>query len=64
LHKDRDGYILIIILRYGFEDLQIQQFFRGVAGEVSHAFKGQPVRVELCDQWETPKKKLPAERKP
>jgi hypothetical protein len=64
LHKDKEGYVLVIVLRSGFDDPQIQQIFRDIAGEVSHALGGQPVRVELCDEWETPKKKLPAQREP
>jgi hypothetical protein len=64
LHKDSQGYVLIVILRFGFNDPQVHQEFRALAGEVSRGFGGKPVRVELCDEWETPKKKLPAERKP
>jgi hypothetical protein len=63
LRKDKEGYVLTIVLRFGFDDPQIQQIFRDIAAEVSQALGGQPVRVELCDEWETPKKKLPAQRK-
>jgi len=64
LHKDSEGYVLIVILALGFNDPQVHQDYRALAGEVSRAFAGKPVRVELCNEWETPMMKLPAERKP
>jgi hypothetical protein len=64
LRKDGQEYVLAIVLIFGFDDIQVHQEFRTLAGNVSHAFGGKPVRVELCDRWLTPKKTLPAERKP
>jgi hypothetical protein len=64
LHKDGQDYILAVILGSGFNDPQLHQEIRVLAGEVSRALGGKPVRVELCDEWWTPKKKLPAERQP
>ena len=42
----------------------MQLRYQGVAAEISKAFNGKPVRVELCDQMLTVKKKLPTAREP
>jgi len=64
LRKEGQEYVLDVVLLFGFDDPNAHQGFRTLAGKLSHAFGGKPVRVELCDRWLTPKKTLPAERKP
>lgn len=64
LRKEGREYVLSLILLSGFEDPQVNQELRDIAGDVSHAFGGEPVRIELCDRWETMRKRIPAERRP
>jgi hypothetical protein len=64
LHKEKDGYVLMLILLSGHDDPQVHQECRELAGGASHALGGKPVQVELCDQWQSIKKKLPAEQRP
>jgi hypothetical protein len=63
LRKSGEEYVVSFVLLSGFDDPDVNQYYREMAGEVSHAFGGRPVRVELCDTWSFPKKKLPAVRK-
>jgi hypothetical protein len=62
LHKEGDEYVVALILKSGFQDAQLHEFFRTLATKISQAFDGKPVRIELCDQEMTVKKKLPAVR--
>jgi hypothetical protein len=64
LRKEGPDYVLSVVLLFGFDDPQVHQHFRALAGQVSRAFGGKSVLVELCDTWETPKKTLPPERVP
>jgi hypothetical protein len=61
LHKVGADYVLSLILLFGFDDARLHQELRTLAREMSRALGGKPVRVELCDQWWTAKKKLPVE---
>jgi MFS family permease len=64
LRKDGQDYVLSIVLLFGFDDPQVHQQFRALARQVSRAFVGKAIRVELCDRWMIPTKTLPAEREP
>jgi MFS family permease len=64
LRKDGQDYALSVVLLFGFDDPQVHQHFRALARQVSRAFGGKAIRVELCNMWMIPKKKLPAEREP
>jgi hypothetical protein len=62
LHKEGDEYVIMFVLRSGFQDASMHEFFQTLARRISEAFDGKPVRVELCDTELTVKKKLPAVR--
>jgi hypothetical protein len=62
LRKDGNEYVLSVILRSGFEDPEVHKEFQEIAVRISKAFGGEPVRIDLCDSWETPKKRLPVVR--
>ncbi len=64
LRKEGQDYVVSVALLFGFDDPHVSQQFRDLARQVSSELGGKPVRVELCDTWETPKKKLPPERGP
>jgi hypothetical protein len=64
LHRDGPDYVLIIFLDSRFEDPDVHQMFRDLAGEFSQALGGRPVRVELCDTSERLRKTLTAWRTP
>jgi hypothetical protein len=64
LHKDGQQYVLSVVPLPSVDDPLVHQQFAALARQVSGAFGGKPVRVDLCDMWGTPKKKLPAERGP
>ena len=62
LSKDGGEYVLAFVLHFNHHDPATQEQFRAYARAASEALGGQPVRVELCDQWMVPKAKLPAMR--
>lgn len=62
LHKEGDEYVVMFVLRSGFQDAEMHEYFRTLARQISQAFEGKPVRVELCDAELTVKKTLPAVR--
>jgi hypothetical protein len=63
LRKDGPDYVVSVFLIFGFDDPQAHEEYRALGREVSRAFGGQPVRVELCDREGTPRKELPPERR-
>jgi hypothetical protein len=61
LHKEGSECVLSLVLLFGFDDARLDQELRTLAREISRALGGKPVKIEVCDQWGTAKKKLPVE---
>lgn len=62
LHRDGEEYVVSVFLSSGFNDAEIHHYFSDLAMKISRILNGKPVRIEMCDIFMTPKKKLPAAR--